>query len=107
VRNSGDRDGADVVQVYAALPGADAPERLVGFARVEVAAGASSPFSIRIPVARLATRDPDAHAWRPARGSHTVTVARHADDPAAVAVDVRLPGEPSEPSDDRPATRRS
>ncbi len=38
VRNPGERDGADVVQVYAELPDPDAPPRLVGFARVEVRA---------------------------------------------------------------------
>jgi beta-glucosidase len=39
VRNTGARDGSDVVQVYAELPDPDAPARLVGFSRCEVAAG--------------------------------------------------------------------
>ena len=60
VRNTGDRDGADVVQVYAELPDPDAPARLVGFARVEVDAGAATTVHDRRPA--RAPRHP-----RPAR----------------------------------------
>ena len=86
VRNTGARDGADVVQVYAELPDADAPARLVGFARVDVAAGAEAPFEIIVPVDRLATRDSARRAWRPPTGQHTITVARFAGDPAATTI---------------------
>jgi beta-glucosidase len=88
VRNTGARDGADVVQVYAALPDDDAPDRLVGFARVEVAAGEAVPFAIRVPLDRLATRDAGAHTWRAPTGLHTFTVARHAMDPGGVATEL-------------------
>src|SRR5207244_655509 len=44
VRNIGARDGADVVQVYAALPDPEAPTRLVGFRRVEVPADGETAF---------------------------------------------------------------
>ena len=90
VRNTGGRDGADVVQAYAGLPDADAPARLVGFARVEVAAGAEAPFTITVPVDRLATRDPDRHAWRAASGIHTFAVGRYAGDPDAATATVEL-----------------
>jgi beta-glucosidase len=90
VANTGDRDGADVVLVTAALPDPDAPPRLVGFARVEVAAHGTSAFTVSVPVARLETRDPQAHCWRPATGRHRITVARHAADPAATEVAVDL-----------------
>ncbi len=90
VRNSGDRDGADVVQIYAQLPEADAPSRLVGFTRVEVAAGQHAAFEVRVPVDRLATRDTVAHAWRPASGRHRITVARHANDADATTVALDL-----------------
>jgi beta-glucosidase len=85
VRNTGGRDGADVVQVYAGLPDADAPDRLVGFARIEVPAGGEAAFRVVVPLDRLATRDPHAHAWRAPAGRHELRVARHAGDPAAVA----------------------
>jgi beta-glucosidase len=85
VRNTGGRDGAEVVQVYADLPDPDAPDRLVAFTRIEVAAGATTAFDLRVPLDRLATRDPVAHAWRSASGRHTITVARHAADPDATS----------------------
>ena len=88
VRNTGERDGAEVVQVHARLPEDDAPERLVGFARVEVATGGAAPFEVRVPLERLETRDPDAHCWRPPRGRHRITVARHAEDPEAVSTEI-------------------
>lgn len=90
VRNTGDRDGADVVQVYADLPDADAPDRLLGFTRVEVAAGGEAPFRIEIPLDRMATRDPERHAWVAPSGTHRITVARHAADFAATTREIRL-----------------
>lgn len=90
VRNTGRRDGADVVQIYAQLPDADAPHRLIGFTRVAVAAGQDGAFTIRVPVDRLATRDPVAHGWRSPAGRHRISIARHAGDPNAVGIDVAL-----------------
>ncbi len=90
VRNTGDRDGADVVQVYAELPDPDAPARLVAFRRVEVPVGAEVAVVVRVPLDRLATRDPEAHAWRAPAGRYRLAVARFAGDPDAVAVDVDL-----------------
>ena len=90
VRNTGDRDGADVIQVYAELPDADAPHRLIGFTRVEVASGATAPFEIAISVDRLATRNPERHEWTPATGRHHLTVARYATDPDAIGADIEL-----------------
>ncbi len=90
VRNRGDRDGAEVVQLYAELPDPDAPGRLVGFVRVEVAAGGQTPFALAVPLRHLATRDPDAHTWRPPVGEHRLRVARHAEDPEATTVVVAL-----------------
>ena len=85
VCNTGDRDGADVVQVYAELPDAAAPARLIGFARVDVAAGDETPFEIIVPLDRLATRDSAEQAWRQPSGLHQVTVARFAGDPTGAS----------------------
>ena len=90
VHNTGDRDGADVVQVYAALPDPDARHRLVGFLRVEVPGAGRAPFRITVPADRLATRDVDGHRWRSPRGRHTLTVARHVGDPDAVHCELEL-----------------
>lgn len=80
VSNTGDRDGADVVQVYAELPDREAPARLVGFQRIDVPAGGRGTADIRVPLERLATRDPERHAWRAPSGSHRITVGRFAGD---------------------------
>jgi beta-glucosidase len=90
VTNTGDRDGADVVQVSAALPDPGAPPRLAGFARVEVPAGGTADVAITVPRSRLETRDPDAHSWRAPAGAHRITVGRHAGDPDAVTVPIEL-----------------
>jgi beta-glucosidase len=90
IANTGSRDGADVVQVYAALPDDDAPPRLVGFARVEVPAGGQHAVTIEVPTERLATRDPAAHQWRSARGVHRFAVSRFAGDPDSISLKVEL-----------------
>lgn len=90
VRNRGQRDGADVVQVYAELPDPMAPPRLVGFARVETRAAGSEPFELDIPIARLAIRDSERRAWTRATGPHRIRVGRFAGDPASATVDVDL-----------------
>lgn len=90
VSNTGDVDGADVIQVYAELPDPLAPPRLVGFSRVEVAAGGKETFEVHVPLRRLETRDPVAHAWRSASGRHRFIVGRHAGDPDGTATEVDL-----------------
>jgi beta-glucosidase len=57
VTNTGDRAGADVVQIYAHDPVASVTRpvaQLLGYARVELAPGASARVALRVPTARLA-----------------------------------------------------
>jgi beta-glucosidase len=79
--NTGARPGADVIQVYARRQVSDAPSRLVGFARVEVAAGDSLLVQIPVPLERLAVRDTTNHTMTVVPGTYMVRVARHACDP--------------------------
>ncbi len=90
VRNTGTRDGADVVQVYAERLASDAPARLVGFTRVIVAAGQVEKFEIVVPLDRFAMRDPDARSWKAATGRHNVVVARFAGDPHGTTTALEL-----------------
>jgi beta-glucosidase len=90
VANTGDRDGADVIQVYADLPDPDAPPRLVGFARVDVPAHGTASFMVRVALDRLTTRDPVRHAWTPPTGPHRFVVARHACDDHARVITIDL-----------------
>lgn len=80
VDNVGARPGSEVVQVYADDGTADRPDRLIGFARVEIAAGDTATVIVDCPVDRLARRVEGERTWRPASGSVTLTVGLHAGD---------------------------
>ena len=72
VRNSGKRRGMDVAQIYAApvAGGWEAPKRLAGFRKVDLAPGASTGVTLTIDPRLLATFDEGAHRWRIAAGSY-------------------------------------
>lgn len=91
-RNTGDRAGVEVVQVYSGPSGG--PLRLAGFTRVELAAGAARRVEVVVDVERLARRDPEQHRWTPAFGAQRVVVARHAEDPEAHHLTVDLGAHP-------------
>jgi beta-glucosidase len=80
LRNSGGRAGTDVVQVYAHREGSDRPDRLVGFQRVELAAGETAGLRLVIPLTTLAERDVDTHCMTVPPGSYLMRVARNASD---------------------------
>jgi beta-glucosidase len=88
--NTGDRDGSDVVQVYARLPEGDGRRRLVGFTRVEVPAGGRRPFAVQARPDRLARWDPDAHRWVEPDGEVEIEVARYVGDPDARRLTVTI-----------------
>ena len=88
VANTGDRDGSEVVQVYARLAAGEVPRRLVGFARLTVPAGVKRRFEIRVRAERLARRDPEAHRWVGPDGAIEVEVSRHVGDPDARRLNV-------------------
>ncbi|HVN12595.1 MAG TPA: glycoside hydrolase family 3 C-terminal domain-containing protein [Kineosporiaceae bacterium] len=91
VRNTGERAGGHVVQVYAGRPAGDGRERiLAGFVRVETAPGGSVAARIEVPLRRLARRLGPAR-WVVPPGIHRIDVAGNASDPAAVSVTVDLP----------------
>jgi len=76
LRNTGNREGRAVGQVYASSPtgGWEAPRRLVGFAKVDLAPGAAQTVSVDVDPRLLATFDEAAHAWRIAPGTYTLTL---------------------------------
>ncbi|GIJ68397.1 glycoside hydrolase family 3 C-terminal domain-containing protein [Virgisporangium ochraceum] len=93
VTNTGDRDGREVVQVYAGLPGSKvrrAPRELKGFANVAVAAGATVEVTVRIPRADLAYWDPWLGRWAVEGGEYVLSVGASSRDvrtSVTVAVD--------------------
>jgi beta-glucosidase len=79
VRNTGTRAGAEAAQVYLQLPSATGePTRLVGFAKVTVAAGGTSQVDVTIdtsaPTHPLGWYDPTADRWRITPGTYRVEV---------------------------------
>jgi beta-glucosidase len=90
VHNTGQREGADVIQVYGESLDAGSRSKLVGFTRVEIAAGQQVGFEIVVPLERLATRDTANRGWTPATGPHTLTVASYAGDPNAATANLIL-----------------
>jgi beta-glucosidase len=85
VRNTGSKTGSEVVQVYVTLPaGADSigakqpPKRLVGFKKVELAAGATQEVTITIDPAAsnhpLSAWSTTYNQWITPKGTYTVSV---------------------------------
>jgi beta-glucosidase len=91
VRNAGRRPGTDVVQVYASRRGSSRPSRLVGFARIELAAGRTATVDLAICAAGLAERDVASHSMVVRAGLYDLRVARHAAD-GGIALQVEIAG---------------
>ncbi|MFZ1084318.1 MAG: glycoside hydrolase family 3 C-terminal domain-containing protein [Terracidiphilus sp.] len=74
VRNTGARAGTEIAQVYASLPDAagEPPKRLIGWARVALAAGESKTVTIPVERERLTVYDEGSDAWKLVPGSYTV-----------------------------------
>ncbi|HEX6784773.1 MAG TPA: beta-glucosidase [Sphingomicrobium sp.] len=76
LRNTGTRAGMTVGQVYIspAAGGWEAPRRLVGFAKVELAPGQSKSAQVDIDPRLLATFDAVRGTWRIAAGTYTLSI---------------------------------
>jgi beta-glucosidase len=103
VRNAGQRPGKDVAQVYVspATRGWEAPKRLGGFQKVDLAPGAAQTVSVTIDPRLLATFDNASQQWRIAPGSYRVLIGESSRD-IRQTVAVNLPGL-TLPSNWRPA----
>ena len=80
VTNTGEREGADVPQLYLTSAAGEERMRLLGFERVELAAGESRTVTLTAEPRLLARYDGDAGEWHLAAGAHRVAVGRAADD---------------------------
>jgi beta-glucosidase len=74
VKNTGTRRGIETAQVYAALPESadEPPNRLVGWAKVELAPGESKQVSIPVDRDRLTVFDEAANAWKLVPGQYAI-----------------------------------
>jgi beta-glucosidase len=103
VANTGGRAGADVVQAYIARvsPGVYRPARqLGGFARVELAAGASAEVVVPLGQAAFRHFDVETGAWQVEAGLYEVQIGASAEDirlTARLALDGTVPARPPDP----------
>ena len=76
VKNTGSRDGAEIAEVYAALPAnaEEPPKRLVGFSKVWLKAGESKEVSVSVVPKYLSIYDEASDGWKLAPGGYTFMV---------------------------------
>ena len=82
VKNTGSRDGAEVVQVYIGKPDSKvkrALKELKGFEKVVVPKGTSKKISIDIPINTLAFYDESRSEWNLERGTYVLFVGSASD----------------------------
>ena len=80
VTNTGERDGADVPQLYLTDAAGDKRMRLLGFERVELRPGELRRITLSADPRLLARFDGKAGKWSIAEGTHKVAVAKSAAD---------------------------
>ena len=80
--NTGSREGTEIAEVYAALPPAaqEPPKRLVGWARVKLAAGESKSVSVAIEPKYLSIWDEKTNGWKLFPGSYNLMVGGSSQD---------------------------
>jgi beta-glucosidase len=86
VTNTGKVDGAEVVQLYGALPPAagEPPRRLIGWQKVQLAAGSEKQITISVSAERLAIWDVELGQWRIPAGAFTFYAASSSRNPGAL-----------------------
>ncbi len=76
VKNTGRRTGAEIAEVYAALPASagEPPKRLVGWSKVPLNAGESKEVSVTVDSKYLSIYDEAQDGWKLVGGSYTFMV---------------------------------
>jgi beta-glucosidase len=94
VTNTGTRQGSAVIQLYAltsqAPPYGRPGRQLLGFARVQLPAGATARAQVHGSLRPLARRDPATRTWSLVPGSYRLEAAQHSGDPQAATADLPL-----------------
>jgi beta-glucosidase len=82
VANTSQRAGAEIAEVYAALPAAAAepPKRLVGWSKVNLAPGESKEATVEIDPLYLSIFNVDQNAWQLVLGEYTFMVGGSSQD---------------------------
>lgn len=93
ITNTGEVKGKDVPQLYIAPVSAkwEAPKRLAGWDKVELAPGESREVSVTVDPRLLGVFDSKSKTWRIAKGGYKVLLAHDAADSKAASITVQLP----------------
>jgi beta-glucosidase len=76
LKNTGDRAGAEVAQLYLGFPASaeEPPRQLKGFSKVLLAAGASMQITIPLTPREMSIWDVGSHGWQVVNGEFTAWV---------------------------------
>jgi beta-glucosidase len=76
VKNTGSRAGAEIAEVYAALPASagEPPKRLVGWSKVWLKAGESKEVSVKVDAKYLSVFDESSDGWKLVPGGYAFMV---------------------------------
>lgn len=76
VKNTGERAGTEIAEIYASLPPAagEPPKRLIGWTRIELAPGESKQVSVPISRDRLTIYDETTDSWKLVPGKYEISV---------------------------------
>jgi len=76
IKNTGDRAGAEIAEVYVTLPASaeEPPRRLVGWTKVQLNAGESRNVTVEIDPTYLQVFDEQANAWKFVPGDYVFAV---------------------------------
>lgn len=92
VKNTGSRAGAEIAEVYAALPATagEPPKRLVGWSKVNLNVGESKQVSLNIFPLYLSIYDEASDSWKLVPGSYTFMVGGSSRNlPLAAKIDLK------------------
>jgi beta-glucosidase len=92
LKNAGDRAGAEVAQIYVALPAAAAepPKRLAGWSKVQLKPGESREVTVAVNPRELSIYDEKTDGWKQLPGGYTFMVGGSSGD-LALRQEVDLP----------------
>ena len=82
VTNTGNRAGAEVAEVYAALPAstAEPPKRLIGWSKVALKPGESKEVTVEVPQKYLSIFNVEQNTWQLMPGNYTLMVGGSSQD---------------------------
>ena len=82
VKNTGKRAGAEVAEIYAALPksAAEPPKRLVGWSKILLEPGESKEISVEVEPQYLSIFNTAKHGWELVPGEYGVMVGGSSQD---------------------------